>query len=171
MRIVQERAPVVITVTDSNSASIQPLKNLGANDKTLSLWNRSLLPNLERTWISNPGYYRVDGLRTPTLEFVPSFNGTWEGRPALGQGRLFGDFDAYLAKPPEYEKWFESLVCWMRKKYRKNPAGIGGYVGQGAYEFYEGGGYLLPNFLPPRTKVWLDKISKQHSADNASANP
>jgi hypothetical protein len=164
IRHIQERDPVVITLRESNSSEIQPLVDLNVGDeKTLCLWNRKLLPRLERKWIPDPGYYRVDGLHTPTLELRSSFEATWEGKPALGQGRLFGDFDPYLEKPPDFEKWYDHLTRWIRKNYRKSPTSSGGYVGPAAYEFYKKGGYLLPQFLPPKTDAWVVEIGKQHS--------
>jgi hypothetical protein len=163
IRLVQEQDPVVVTLRDSDSSEIQSLADLEAGDKkTLCLWNRRLLPLLERKWVP-AGCYRVDGFHPPTLEFNSSFKATWEGKPALGQGRLFGDFDPYLGKPPEFEKWYETMVRWIRKNYRKSPTSMGGYLGPAAYEFYNDGGYLLPQFLPPRTDVWLAELGKQHS--------
>lgn len=163
LRVVQERDPVVIIARDSDSAEVQLADPDTGPDKTLCLWNRKLLPHLKRKWISDPGYYTIDGLRTPTLEFTPSFAATWEGKPGLGQGRLFGDFDPNLEKPPDFGKWYEILVRWIRQNYQKSPASMGGYVGPAAYEFYKSGGYLLPNILPPRTKEWLTAIGKQHA--------
>jgi hypothetical protein len=122
-----------------------------------------LLPKLQREWVPEPGYYTVDGLRTPTLEFTPSFTATWEGKPGLGQGRLFGNFEPYLGKPADFEKWYETLVRWIRQNYQKSPASTGGYVGPEAYEFYKSGAYLLPNILPPRTQEWLAEIARQHA--------
>jgi hypothetical protein len=161
----QEHDPVAIILRDADSAEVEFVTDLNiARGKTLCLWNRKLLPHLERKWIPSPGYYRVDGLRTLTLEFTHSFSATWEGKPALGQGRLFGDFDLYLRKPPEFEKWYETLVRWIRKNYKKNPASSTGYIGPAAFEFYEKGGYLLPQTFPPSTKEGLTEIGKQHSS-------
>jgi hypothetical protein len=163
IRLVQERDPVVVTLRDSDSSRVRPLANLSVGDKkTLCLWNRAFLPHLERKWIPDPAYFTVDGLHTPTLEFNFSFKVTWEGKPALGQGRLFGDFDSYLGKPPEFEKWYETLVRWIRKNYRRSPTTMGGYLGPAADEFYNEGGYLLPQFLPPKTEIWRTEIGKQH---------
>jgi len=162
LRFIQEHDSAAVVLRDSDSSQVVPIgEDVGA-DKTLCLWNRKLLPNLERKWIPDPGYYRVDTLKAPILEFTPSFTATWEGKPALGQGRLFGSFEPYLGKPEDFGKWYESLLHWIRQHYRKNPASTGGYVGPAAYEFYEHGGYLLPNFLPPKTKEWLAEIGKQH---------
>jgi len=169
LRFLQERDPVVVIARDSDSGEIQPADSTIGPDKTLCLWNRELLPYLERKWIPDPGYYTVDGLSTPTLEFTSSFTATWEGKPALGQGRLFGNFEPYLGKPKAFEQWFDSLVRWIRRNYQKDSYGLGGYIGAGAYEFYKSGGYLLPNFLPPRTKEWLAILNKQHPRSRKSS--
>jgi len=92
LRVVQERNPIMVITRDSDSAEVQPADLDTGPDKTLCLWNRRLLPHLKRKWIPDLGYDTIDGLRTPTLEFTPSFTATWEGKPGLGQGRLFGDF-------------------------------------------------------------------------------
>jgi hypothetical protein len=163
LKFVQEVDPVVVAFRDGEAAEIEPLTDTGsATNRTLCLWNRELQPKLDRKWIEDPGYYRVDGLKTSTLEFVPSLRSTWEGKDALVQGRLFGDFDKHLGKAAEFEEWYESIVRWIRKNYEKSPATSGGYVGPAAYFIYQAGGYLLPNFVPPRTAQWLAEIGKQH---------
>ena len=168
---VQGRDPVTVTLRDTSSAKIQAVADLVVGDSsTLSLWNRRILPRLEREWISKSEqgpYYRIDALRMPVLEFTSSFHAKWEGKPALGQGRLYGNFNPDLRKPPEFEQWYEALVRWIRKNFHRSPANLGGYVGPTAYEFYQQGGYLLPNFLPPRTKEWLAVIGRQHSKRQA----
>jgi hypothetical protein len=160
----------VVITRDSDSAEVQPIADLDiGRDKTLCLWNRKILPSLEREWVPSPEYFTVSELRMPILEFTSSFTATWEGKPALGQGRLFGAFDPYLGKSPDFEKWYETLVRWIRRNYQKSPASTGGYVGPAAFRFYESGGYLLPNFLPPRTKEWLAEIGKQHPQSRTPA--
>jgi hypothetical protein len=168
LHFVQERDLVTVVARDSDSAEIQPIADLDiGRDKTLCFWNRKILPSLEREWVPLSGYFTVSELRMPILEYTASFTATGEGKPRLGQGRLFGNFEAYLGKPPEFEKWYETLVRWIRRNYRKNPRGTGGYVGPAAYEFYKSGGYLLPNILPPRTKEWLAEIGKQYARSRA----
>jgi hypothetical protein len=168
LHFVQERDLVTVVARDSDSAEIQPIADFDiGRDKTLCFWNRKILPSLEREWVPSSGYFTVSELRMPILEYTSSFTATGEGKPRLGQGRLFGNFEAYLGKPPEFEKWYETLVRWIRRNYRKNPRGTGGYVGPAAYEFYKSGGYLLPNILPPRTKEWLAEIGKQYARSRA----
>jgi hypothetical protein len=164
LSFARQHDPVEIVLRDGDSPEVQSVPDINMDGgKTLCLWNRKILPSFKREWVPDPGYYRVDGLRTPTLELTSSFAATWEGKPALGQGRLFGDFDSYLGKSPEFEKWYETLARWIRTNYEKNPTGTSGYVGPAAYDFYSGGAYLLPQFLPPRTEVWLTEIGKQHA--------
>ena len=163
LRYLQERDPVVIVSRDWHSREVEPLSSANIEPgQSVCLWNRKFLPHLERQWIPDPGYYRIDGLNTAILEFTPSFAAIWEGKPALGQGRLFGNFEPYLGKPEAFEQWFDSIVRWIRRNYQRNSSGFGGYVGPAAYEIYKSGGYLLPNFVPPRTQEWLAILSKQH---------
>ena len=160
LRVVQDAEPVTVTLRNSDSAKTFPIADpIVGDSETLCLWNSRLLPSLERKWVPHPGYYRADEWGKPILEFTSSVRTTWEGEPALLQGRLFGIFER---KSPNFEKWYDSIVRWIRKNYRRGPAELGGYVGPAAYEFYKSGGYLLPNFLPPRTKEWVAEISKQH---------
>jgi hypothetical protein len=162
----REHDPVAIILRDADSPEVKPVADLNvANGKSLCLWNRRLLPLLERKWVADPGYYRVDEFSMPILEFTSSLTTTWEGKPALVQGRLYGIFEG---KPAGFEKWYDSLVRWIRKNYQKNPRGTGGYVGPAAYDFYKKGGYLLPQFRPPRTEVWLAEIGKQHARSKAT---
>jgi len=162
--VVQNDSRVKITLRDSDAAEVLPLRDgTTVSESTLCFWNQTFLPSLERKWIPEPGYYRIDSLGLPVLEFMPSFKATWEGKPALGQGRLFGNFEPYLGKPKDFEKWYEDLASWIRKRYRKNPAGSSGFVGPEAFDFYKSGGFLLPNILPPRTQAWISEIDKQHA--------
>ena len=142
------------------SSQVIPAK-LSNDSQWLCIWNQALLPQLKRKWIPNAEHehYRVDEFQLPVVEFSTSSRVIWDGRPALVQGRLHGFFDG---KSPEFEKWYETLVRWIRKNFLKNPTSLGGYVGPAAYKFYKEGGYLLPNFVPPTTKEWLKEIRKQH---------
>jgi hypothetical protein len=168
LRFVKENDPVVVVATlDPETPNVHPIEEISTDrPQVLCLWNRRLLPVLKRKPLGKDArYYKysVDVFQLPLLEFSSCLKTEWEGRPALIQERLYGQFDPDLNKPPEFEKWFEKLVRWIRKNYKRNPATIlGGYVGPAAYKFYENGGYLLPSFMPPRTDVWLAEIGKQH---------
>jgi hypothetical protein len=168
LRFVKGNDPVdVVATLDPETPDVYPIEDIATDRlQVFCLWNRRLLPVLKRQPLGKDSrYYKysVDLFHLPLLELSTCSKTDWEGKPALVQGRLFGDFDPYLGKPPEFEKWYEKLVRWIRKNYKKNPSKIiGGYVGTAAYEFYENGGYLLPSFRPARTEVWLAEIGKQH---------
>jgi hypothetical protein len=168
LRMVKENDPVaVVNGLDPETPNVHPLEEIATDRlQVLMLWNRRLLSDLRREPLGkNARYYKyhIDNSRLPLLELSTCPKTEWEGRPALIQGRLYGDFYPSLNKPPEFERWYEKLVRWIRKNYKRNPAQIlGGYVGPAAYAFYENGGYLLPSFKPPRTEVWLSEITKQH---------
>jgi len=164
LRFVQKDDLVAVVADGSDSPIVRPLEQRDFHaHKNVYLWNRRFLPRFELKWIPGPRYYGVDVLDLPLLQLSGSTLTTWEEKPALVQGRLYGIFDPDLEKPPEFKKWYESMVRWIRKNYQKNPRGTDGYVGPAAYDFYNKGGYLLPQFLPPRTEVWLSEIGKQHS--------
>ncbi len=172
LRFVQKNDPaVVIARDDPKTPDVHPVEHIAADRyQILCLWNRRLLPVMKRESVgkANRTYYMADVLHLPLLEFSPSCRTEWDGRPALIQGRLYGQFNPDLNKPPEFEKWYDKLVRWIRKNYRKHPSPIiGGYVGPAAYEFYKSGGYLLPNFLPPRTDNWVAELGKQHPANSS----
>jgi hypothetical protein len=167
LRFVRTKDDVAIILSKGESDEVLPIQELNADSfQVVYLWNRTILPRLKRTWIRDCGFYGISPLNLPILEFGTSMLTTWEERPALVQGRLYGIFDPDLEKPPGFEKWYNGLVRWIRTKYKKSPTNIGGYVGPEAYKFYEDGGFLLPNYRPPRTQWWLEEIGKQHSVKN-----
>jgi hypothetical protein len=128
------------------------------------LWNKQLTATLQRKWIDSatPGYYRVDQLAFPVLEFSMSMLTDWQGKPALTQGRIYGQF---AGKPVEFERWFEQIVRYIRKHWRGNPVSLlGGYVGPAASDWFTSGGLLLPMFVPPITAEWLRVMKQQHPA-------
>jgi len=170
LRFIQESDPVVLIERDHpTDRDVQPVKDIANNRLGICcLWNRRFLPALEREYVPHARYYKyvVGTSRLPLLELSPSIRSEWEGKPALIQGRLYGEFEPHLRRPPTFENWYEKLVRWIRKNFKKNPAGWGGYVGPAAYQFHLEGGYLLPNFLPPRTDAWLAEIGKQHPPES-----
>jgi hypothetical protein len=143
---VQERDPVNVIFRDMDSPLVKPASGLIVERRTiLILWNRSLLPRLgrKRVDVVSPPYYTVDVLRLPVLELSCSFRPSRDPQHGLAGGRLFGDFDTHLNKPLEFDKWYETLVRWIRKNFRKHPTRERGYVGPEAFDFYRSGGVLL----------------------------
>jgi hypothetical protein len=159
---VQERDAVVVTHWRSESADIEAVRQPWKGGDWYCLWNQTLLPALEREYIpkSDRGpYYRVDSV-WPVIEF--SYPGPvqepWNGRPALTQGRVWAGFER---ENKDFERWYNSVVRWIRKNFIKNPVPLGGYVGPAAYNWYKHGGLLLPAFRPPITPQWLSWVEAQ----------
>jgi len=160
---VRSRDPVVVVEHFGQGPSVDPVETFDLeHSQNLCLWNKALLPDLTRKYIEKADrgpYYRVDESRLPVLEFITCFRNVWDGKPALGQGRVYGTFQD---KSADFEKWYESIVRWFRKNFIRSPTSLGGYVGPSAFAWFKEGGYLLPFFLPPETEAWLREIGKQH---------
>jgi hypothetical protein len=171
LREVCSQAPVEVVMRDGDSAHVQPLKSISDNlNGNFILWNKLLIPAFQRTLVdpANVPYYRVDEFALPVLEMSDSVLTEWLGKPALTQGRIYGVFDG---KQPEFQKWYERITRYIRKRWRKNPVSLlGGYVGPAASEWFDGRGVLLPTFVPPSTDTWLRAISQQGSARGGKAS-
>jgi hypothetical protein len=160
---IRKHAPVEAVIRDEDSADVTALASVpDKSNSILILWNKSLTPTLKRKLITarTPSYYSVDYSALPVLELSLSFLTEWEGRPALTTGRIYGVFDS---KPVEFEKWYEQIVRYIRKHWRKNPIPwLRGYVGPAAGQFFDSGGLLLPVYIPPVTSDWIRILGEQH---------
>jgi len=75
LREIRSHAPVDVVLHDGDAVDVQPLTSIpDTSDPTMILWNKQLMPTLQRKWIDSatPGYYRVDQLAFPVLEFSMS---------------------------------------------------------------------------------------------------
>jgi hypothetical protein len=161
---MHDREPLEAAMRRGNSATPQRLPFIPENisGETLVLWSERLAPNLRRDYVAKaqPPYYLVDEQTESALELTLSSLTTWEGRPALTQGRVFGVFEN---KQPEFEKCYERIVRYIRRHWRKNPAvWMSGYVGPAASDWFDGGGFLLPNYIPPVRSDWIQRLGEQH---------
>lgn len=85
---------------------------------------------------------------------------TWQGRPALTQGRIYAVFQN---KQPQFEKSYDLVIRYIRRHWRKNPAAwMGGYLGPAASEWFDRGWLLLPNYIPPLRRDWIERLAEQH---------
>lgn len=161
LRFIQERDPVFLVDRDSDSAEVEAVADPCHAKKTLCLWNQALLDSIERRYIpkSNVGpYYRVSS-ELPVLEFWMSRKTEWKGKPALTQGRIWGDF---RYPNTEHDRWYNAIVGWIRRRYVRVPIpNMNGYIGPSAMDWYGQGGILLPLFLPPVTPAWEKFMADQ----------
>ena len=143
LTVIRSKEPVELAVRSGVAPTLAPLGSIPDGSRDLVLWNRRFAPALKRSYIAaaNPPYYLADEQTEPILEFSISVLTQWEGIPALTQGRIYGVFDA---KPREFEKWYERIVRYIRKNWRKNPISwMGGYVGPAASEWFDSGGFCF----------------------------
>lgn len=130
-----------------------------ALEESMTLWNRDLVPCLERQRIrldDGGERFHIDG-QNQVIELNNSRKTVWNGRAALLQGRIYG---MEFGNRTEYTRWFASVQRWVRKSFRQNPCGAG-FIGPEAWRFFVEGGVLLPFFNPPITASWAEEIRKQ----------
>jgi hypothetical protein len=163
LQFVQERDPVVMILWNSSSSENEEVLNPCSEGGTYCLWNQAVLPYLKRKHVTksdHPSYYRVDSV-LPVIEFSYPGSGfhTWNERSVLMQGRIWAGFEQ---ENRDFERWYEALVRWIRKKFVKNPVPLlSGYAGPCAFEWYKKGGLLLPMVRPPVSPQWLSWAAAQ----------
>jgi hypothetical protein len=169
LAFVQKRDPVVVVPWTSNSASVEEVLRPCSTGGFFCLWNQSLIPTLSYREVQNAANqlsYQIDST-LPILEFSNSSEVEWLQRPALLQGRIYTGIKSDKGKA--FNGWYEALVRWIRRSFRKNPIGhLGGYIGPAAFEWYKHGGVLLPMFTPPLTSEWRSWLEAQDSLRNVS---
>jgi hypothetical protein len=161
---MHDREPLELAMRSGNSATPERLAFIPENltGQILVMWSERFAPNLQRDYVANaqPPYYLANEQTQPVLELSLSGITTWECRPALTQGRIYGAFEN---KHPEFEKCYERIVRYIRRHWRKNPAlWMGGYVGPAANDWFNRGGLLLPNYIPPVRRDWIERLAEQH---------
>ena len=158
------REPLEVAMRSGNSAVPERLAFVPDNmaGQTLVMWSDRLAPGLQRDYVADaqPPYYLLSEQSEAVLELWLSGLTTWQGRPALTQGRIYGVFEN---KPPELANLYERIARHIRRHWRKNPAvWMGGYVGPAASDWFDRGGLLLPHFAPPDRGDWIQRIAEQH---------
>jgi hypothetical protein len=158
------RDPVVVALRDSDRPEIEPVGNPSAERALMTLWNRDLVPVLERQFVKRTrgSDYQVPQ-SLPVLELSPSRPHSWKGQPALLRGRVYGSpFDT---APEAYTKWYNRLRNWIRSRFARNPhTQLGGYIGPATLAWFKQGGVLLPWPAPPVTATWESFLEAQDAA-------
>lgn len=117
------------------------------------LWlvNRSISSNLVVNFISQQGYYTIDGLQSSVIEFSRSF--LQEG--VLKPGRIWAEFNVFdggrmilLPKESGLEEWYDAIAKWIRKRYKRVSSSF--YAAPGAMRFRQDGGKLDEDMPPSR---------------------
>ena len=156
---ISSKCDLKVILRDSDQDNLDSVKDPASEKGIMTLWNQTLLEDLKRkTIVRNDGrpWYLVEG-NLPTLEFSTSVETTWNGKPGLVQGRIYGQA---VSSNSDFNRWYQSIVRWIRKEFHKNPASFG-YVGPEAWKWFQGGGILLPMFSPQVNSIWIGEIAKQ----------
>jgi hypothetical protein len=161
---MHDKEPLEVALRRGNSATPERQSFIPDNmsGQSLVLWSERFAPNLQRCFVATADspYYLADEQTESVFELSLSGVTTWEGRPALTQGRIYGVFQN---KQAEFEKCYEQIIRYIRRHWRKNPATwMGGYVGPAAGDWFDRGGLLLPNYIPPVRNDWIQRLGEQH---------
>jgi hypothetical protein len=97
--------------------------------------------------LQGQGVYYIDFLRSSVIEFgrsllLPDENLLTRGRIWAEMRRLEGD--KFVHKGEEFEKWYDTIAAWIRKRYRKVGTKPYFYIGPRAYSWHQAGGRLQP---------------------------
>jgi hypothetical protein len=160
------KEPLEVAFRRGNAVTPERLPFVPENidGQVLVMWSERFAPNLQARYVpAQPPYYCIDEQTESVFELSLSRLTTWQGRPALTQGRIYAVFQN---KQPEFEKCYDQLIRYIRRHWRKNPTDpikVGGYLGPAASEWFDRGGLLLPGYIPPVRSDWIERLSKQHS--------
>jgi hypothetical protein len=120
---IHDKEPLEAALRRGNSATPERLAFIPDNmsGQRLVLWSERFAPNLQRRFVATADspYYIADEQTESVFELSLSGVTTWEGRPALTQGRIYAVFQN---KQSEFEKFYEQLIRYIRRHWRKNPA-------------------------------------------------
>lgn len=161
---MHDKEPLEVALRIGSSARPERLAFVPDNmaGQALVLWSQRFAPNLQRRYVARADspYYLADEQTESVFELSLSGVTTWEGQPALTQGRIYGVFQN---KPSEFEKFYEQIIRYVRRKWRKNPTNwMSGYVGPAAADCFDQGWLLLPNYIPPVRNDWIERLGEQH---------
>jgi len=97
--------------------------------------------------LQGQGVYLVDLFRSSVIEFTRSL--LLPDENILTRGRIWAEMcrpegDRFVYKGEEFEKWYDTIAAWIRKRYRKIGTRPYFYIGSQAYSWYEAGGKLQP---------------------------
>jgi len=161
---MHDKEPLEVALRSGTTASPEPLVFVpeNINGQILVLWSERFAPNLQGRYIAKaqPPYYLVDEQEESVFELSLSCITTWQGRPALTQGRIYAVFQD---KQPDFERSYDQTIRYIRRHWRKNPASwMSGYLGPAASEWFDRGGILLPSYVPPVRRDWIERLAEQH---------
>lgn len=168
LRFLALRHHVFSTLWTSDSPEVIQCEPPACEISTLAIWDRHPGTRFGRKRIVRTDgsvVYEIDRQHS-VLEFSPSALVTYEGSPALLQGRLYCFLQDMGA---ETTRLFRAGSQWIKRSFAPCPYKLlGGYIGPAAMQWHRNGGVILPMFNPPATQAWEEFIKSQHQSQSAS---
>ena len=111
--------------------------------KQFWLWNRSITPSYQSEYVSEKGYYTINGLLSSLVELSRSY----VKDNTMYPGRIWAEFtivdeeaNDLGQKDREFRRWYEALAKWVRREFYHTGWMI--FAGRGALKFQDEGGTL-----------------------------
>jgi hypothetical protein len=117
----------------------------------LFLWNRELSPTPRLKFIKQQSYYVADEFESEIIQFSRShfdYDGKQFNKNILVRGRIWAEMRVWqkdgtlLTKSESFQKWFDRLANWIKRRSVRDEAGD--YLLPGAAEYQAQGGNLVP---------------------------
>lgn len=129
---IKKNPEVIILAAKSDQKKPTILNSLGGKMDCLGIYltRKKLIDQVKLEYIAMQKYWLIDGLTSPAVEFDDGF---FDGK-ILRRGRIYfetGFYDTkekWQEKPEEFIKCGDSLIRWIRKKYKKDSKS-GLYIG------------------------------------------
>ena len=148
LSFVRQTGEVVLLPPISAAGDFQPVQELPEPFSTdqwrqFWLWNKSLASNFQSEYVAEKGYYVINGLLSPLVEFSRSYvkdNTMYPGRIWAEFTIIDSETSDLDQKDREFRRWYETLAKWIRKEFYHTGWMI--FAGRGALKFQDEGGTL-----------------------------
>ena len=149
LRFLRSDCGVRIFMDAAPSDRVKPIESLPEKDlpgwSGLWLWDGENSPTPKMDYIVEQGYYMVDSFTSEVIEFLRSFMDN--GR--LVRGRIWaemdywteGEFPRLCKKSISFQKWFDRLTNWIKRRSIRND--VGDYLLPGAAAYVRDGGRIV----------------------------
>lgn len=135
---LKETTPLVILHSRSDRAAPQAVESMLSQSVDppwlyFYLVHPSAIGDISVRHVANQGYWTIDSLRSPVIEF----NCCYSDAQIIRRGRIFYDENFYddkgvlIAKPEEFCKWAKGIFTQVKKMVKKHE---GDYIGLNASE-------------------------------------
>lgn len=131
-----------------------PDRGFGVMSPGLGIWSKRICPRVTMTKFASGSFWA----HADNEEVIEFSRCTLHGRIMLA-GRLYMDMHflnetrtQLIRKSPEFEKWYNRLAGWIRRRYARDPK-YGDMIGPRALEAYQNGTIELAEHLTPKGPI------------------